>query len=156
MLREQSLIIMFIAAILFTGGCSHSLFILELSTDSQPIQMGPHTAAAPLDTLGIISGSSTHDFREETTYGAETDVIKEDINSTVYGALDDNPAHFIADSHIILEVEQGLSVFQMLIEAVFSSIFGDNNNEWIIYSREIIEFNGIVYKYTEQEKADEN
>ena len=68
--------------------CVSSWYTLQLETDSQPIQLGSHHLNVELDTLGIISGKSIHEFEEDTysesevSYEGEgTEKIKDNINT---------------------------------------------------------------------------
>jgi len=133
-------------------GCK-SWHSLKFETESQPIQFGPHLQSIKLDTLGIISGISTHDFEEDTYSESEhvsivfegKDEVRENINTTIYKALYDDPNHFIADGQIVVEVEHGMSLGSVFL-GMIASMITDEDPEVGTYSIESIYYNGIVYK----------
>ncbi len=132
---------------------------LNFETNAQPIQLGPHLLTSEIDTLGIISGISTHDFEEETyseskhtsiALGGKDD-IKENLNKTVYSALGDDPQHFIADGQIVIEVEHGMS-FGAVFFGIIASMITDEETDFGTFSTESIYYNGIVYKIKKPKK----
>ena len=134
---------------------------LKFETESQPVQFGPHLINIPLDTLGVISGISTHNYEEETQAGSEhfnitfqgNDEIKENINTTIYSALYDDPQHFIADGQIVVEVEYGISLGSVFL-GMIASMITDEEPDIGTYSVESIYYNGIVYKLKKQNGND--
>jgi len=94
MLKKSLFVYFFVSFILILQSCK-SWHSLKFETESQPIQFGPHLQSVKLDTLGIISGISTHDFEEDTYSESEhvsivfegKDEVKENINTTIYKAL---------------------------------------------------------------------
>jgi hypothetical protein len=126
---------------------------LKFETDGQPIQFGPHLLTSEVDTLGIVSGVSTHDFEKEThseskhtriTVGGKDD-IKENITTTIYTALGDDSQHFIADGQIVIEVEHGIS-FGAVFFGIIASMITDEETDFGTFSTESVSYNGIVYK----------
>jgi hypothetical protein len=142
-------------------GCT-SWHSLKFQTESQPIQFGPHLQTDKLDTLGVISGISTHDF-EEDTYSESPNVsivfegkdeVRANINTTIYKALYDDPNHFIADGQIVVEVEHGMSLGSVFM-AMIASIITDEDPDVGTYHIESIYYNGIVYKMKAKKLKDE-
>ncbi len=132
---------------------------LTFQTETQPIQFGPHLLSSEVDTLGIISGISTHDFEEETYSESEhtsisfggKDEIKENINTTIYSALQDDPLHFIANGQIVIEIEHGISIGAVL-SGIIASMITDEETDFGSFSTESISYNGIVYKINKLKK----
>ena len=158
---SKKIICLFIISSFFISGCT-SWHSLRFETESQPIQFGPHLQKTKLDTLGIISGISTHNYEEETYSEAEhvsivfegTDEVNENINTTVYRALYDDLDHFIADGQIIVEVEHGISWGAIFLSMLASKIT-DEESDVGSYDIESIYYNGIVYKIKSKKSADE-
>ena len=144
-----SIVVFFI----FISQSCKSWHTLKFESDTQPIQFGPHLLTSRIDTLGVISGISTHDFEEDTYSDSEhlsitfegKDEIKENINTTIYKALYDDPQHFIADGQIVVEVEHGMSLGSVFL-GMIASMITDEEPEIGTYSIESIYYNGIVYK----------
>ena len=136
----------------FLQSCA-SWYTLQFDTVQQPIQFGALQIETELDTLGLISGFSEHHF-EEGTYAESQhisivfdgkDEISENLNRTIYSALDDDPAHFIGDGEIIIEVEHGIS-FGAIFLGMIAGWITDEQAEYGSHSIESIDYNGVVYK----------
>ena len=144
--------------LLFSCTSWHSL---KFETEAQPVQFGPHLLKTPLDTLGVISGLSTHNVEEDTQAGNEhfnitfegKDEKKDNINTTIYSALYDDPQHFIADGQIVVEVEYGMSLGSVFL-GMFASMITDEEADVGTYSLESIYYNGIVYKIKNPDNKD--
>lgn len=137
--------------LLILGGCK-SWHTLEFETRAQPIQFGPHLTTAQLDTLGIISGFYKQHYEEEVYSESEhvgfgfegEDYVEESLSTSVYKALNDHPDHFIADGLIKVEVKRGITIWGVLKNFLASAITGAES-EGGTYSSEIIQFEGVVY-----------
>ncbi|MEX2603733.1 MAG: hypothetical protein WD361_06005 [Gracilimonas sp.] len=138
-------------------GCKnwHSL---QIDTENQPVQFGPHLTTSMFDSLGSVTGYTKYDFVEGS--GSETENLyigfsdreffEENLNETIYSALNDHPNHFIADGRAVVEVKYGVS-FGQVIAAIFTNLIAGPNSETEIgtYSEEHIYYNGMVYKINE-------
>ena len=151
-----------IAAFLLLAGCT-SWHSLKFETENQPIQFGPHLQNTTLDTLGVISGISKHDFEEDTYAESEhlsvvfegKDEVKENITTTIYKALYDDPQHFIADGQVIVEVEHGISMGTIFL-GMIAGFLTNEDPDVGTYSIESIYYNGIVYKIKTKQLKNEN
>ena len=161
MANKSYYICFFFSLIVITQSCK-SWHSLKFQTENQPIQFGPHLQTTKMDTLGIISGISTHDFEEDTYSESEhvsivfegKDEVRENINTTIYKALYDDPQHFIADGQIVVEVEHGMSLGSIFL-GMIASMITDEDPEVGTYSIESIYYNGIVYKLKNKKLRDE-
>lgn len=147
----------------FSQGCKnwHSL---QFETSNQPIQFGPHHSSSAMDSLGMVTGYTKYDFEEDTYSATENTVImfsgdeylEENLNETIYRALDDHPDHFIADGRIIAEVRYGVTLGAVLAAIFSGMILGpDSESEIGTYSEEHIYYNGMVYKISKTGGQDE-
>jgi hypothetical protein len=147
--------------LLYFQSCT-SWHSLKFETEKQPIQFGPHLQNTILDTLGVISGISRHNFEEDTFAESEhmsvvfkgKDEVKENITTTIYKALYDDPQHFIADGQVIVEVEHGISMGSIFL-GMIASFMTDDDPDVGTYSIESIYYNGIVYKINTKQLKDE-
>ncbi|WP_428236444.1 hypothetical protein [Gracilimonas sp.] len=147
--------------LLFTG-CK-TWHTLEYETSNQPIQMGSHSSTVPLDTLGVISGY--YRFHSEDAVYSEAEniavtlggdeYVEENITTTIYRSLDDNPDHFIADGVFRVEVEQGMTFWGFLRTVIAGAITGGESTGGE-FSTQTIRHSGVVYKITPNTNRDEN
>lgn len=147
--------------LLFTG-CK-TWHTLEYETDNQPIQIGSHSSSVPLDTLGVISGY--YRFHSEDAVYSEAEniavtlggdeYVEENITTTIYRSMDDNPDHFIADGVFQIEVEQGMTFWGFLKTVIAGAITGKESTGGE-FATQTIRHSGVVYKLKQNSVRDEN
>lgn len=153
---------LFIFICLLFQGCK-TWHTLEYETIDQPIQVGPHAAITNVDTLGVISGYYLFHSEDAVYSEAENigitlggdEYIEENITSTIYRSLDDNPDHFIADGVFQVEVEQGMTFWGFLRTVIASSITGEESTGGE-FATQTIRHSGVVYKLKSNSDRDEN
>ncbi len=147
---------------LLVQGCK-TWHTLEYESANQPIQIGPHLASNPVDTLGVISGyylfhSEDAVYSEAENIGVTLggdEYIEENITTTIYRSLDDNPGHFIADGVFQVEVEQGMTFWGFLRTMIASSITGEESTGGE-FSTQTIRHSGVVYKVNSNSDRNED
>lgn len=136
---------------------------LEYETNKQPIQLGPHHTALKVDTLGVVTGyyrlHSEDDVYSESdnvsvTLGGD-EYIEENISTTIYRSLDDNPDHFIADGVFRVEVEQGITFWGFMKTVIAGALTGGDSSGGE-FSTQTIRHSGVIYKIHPKEEKDEN
>jgi hypothetical protein len=162
MIKTSTLLITACLLFLLFQGCK-TWHTLEYQTANQPIQMGPHLSSEAPDTLGVISGYYL--FHSEGAVYSEAEniavtlggdeYVEENITTTIYRSLDDNPDHFIADGAFQVEVEQGMTFWGFLRTVIAGAITGGESTGGE-FSTQTIRHSGIVYKITPNTNRDEN
>jgi len=130
---------------------------LKLHPVSQPVYLGSQIDSSVADSVGIVSGLCVHEKEGETvsqsrnvsiSFGGK-DYTKENINSTISTALQDDPNRFIANGEMVIDIEHGMSVGAIL-SSILASIITDESSEIGFYTDESIYFRGTVYKLKNQ------
>jgi hypothetical protein len=136
---------------------------LQLQPVSQPIYLGPQitsfgeTDSSAIDSIGLISGICMHQKEKETVSQSENitialggkDYTKENINSSIKTALQDDPNRFIANGQMLVEIEYGISVGAVL-SFILAEIITNGESELGYYTNESIYFLGTVYRIKDQ------
>lgn len=159
-MHKKIFILSFCLAFMTLQSCV-SWHTLKFETKNQPVQFGPHLlSTTQIDTLGEISGISTHNSEEDTyskskhmsiTFEGKNE-ISENVNTTIYKALNDDPGHFIADGQIVIEVKYGISAGSVFL-GMLASMITNEDSDIGTYSTESIYYNGIVYKLKSGKKV---
>ncbi len=126
---------------------------LSIETEFQPVQLGPHLSSMSVDTLGIVSWYATRETEEDTysesrhfsVYFEGGEYYDDNLNSSVFAALDDDPDHFIADGYLVVEVSYGVTFGSLIKSWIASALTGEESNT-ASTSKESITQYGIVYK----------
>ena len=131
---------------------------LSIDTEYQPVQLGPHLSAMSVDTLGIVSWYSARETEEDTyseskhfsVYFEGGEYYDDNLNSSVFAALDDDPDHFIADGYMVIEVSYGITFGSFIKSWIASALTGEESNT-ASTSKESITQYGIVYSPVKEE-----
>ena len=131
---------------------------LKLHPVSQPVYLGSHIASTTADSVGTVSGLCAHEKEDETvsqsrnvtiSFGGK-DYTKENINSSIRAALQDDPNRFIANGEMVIDIEHGMS-FGAILSSILASIITDESSEIGYYTDESIYFRGTVYRLKNKE-----
>ena len=134
---------------------------LKLHPVSQPVYLGSQIDSSVADSVGIVSGLCVHEKEEETvsqsgnvtlSFGGK-DYTKENINSTIRAALQDDPNRFIANGQMVVDIEHGMSVGAIL-SSIFATIITNGDSDIGVYNNESIYFWGTVYKLKDQKNKE--
>jgi len=131
---------------------------LKLHPVSQPIYLGPQITSSEVDTVGIISGLCVHEKGEETVSQTRNvtisiggkDYTKENINSAISTALQNDPNRFIANGQMVIDIEHGISAGAIL-SSIVATIITSEDSDMGFYTNESIYFRGTVYRLKTQE-----
>jgi hypothetical protein len=115
-----------------------------------------------IDTLKSLEGFYIHEIEDETvSHGKHVSVhlggndeTKENITATIENALRDDPNRFIGNSHLVVEIEEGISI-GAVISSILVTIITKGSSDPGIYTKESIYFNGTLYRVNDQESQDE-
>ena len=126
---------------------------LKIHPVPQPILIGSQIDSLAADSVGIISGLCTHEKEGETvsqtrnvtiSFGGK-DYTKENINSSIRTALQDDPNRFIANGEMVVDIEHGISAGAIL-SSILATIITTEGSEMGFYTDESIYFQGTVYR----------
>ena len=156
----KTYLIIFTSLILILFSCNwHSL---KLQPVTQPVYLGSQIDSSAADSIGIISGLCAHEKEGETvsqsrnvtiSFGGK-DYTKENINSSITDALQDDPNRFIANGQMVIEIEHGISAGAIL-SSILATIITSEDSDMGFYTDESIYFRGIVYRLKNQKDQNE-
>jgi hypothetical protein len=122
-------------------------------TYNQPIQFGSVPEVLEVDTLGIVEGFVEYEF-EEDTYSANHhttisisggEYADDNLDSTIYRALDVHPANFIANAEVEVGVEYGIKPAAFIFGTLASMITGGEMSVGS-YTKKSFMYYGVVFK----------
>lgn len=158
MVSLKNTIFLLLVLILIGSTACKNWHTLSIETEFQPVQLGPHLTSASVDTLGIVSWYYSRETEDDTyaesehfsVYFEGGEYYDDNLNSTVFAALDDDPDHFIADGYMIVEVSYGITFGSFIKSWIASALTGEESNT-ASTSKESVTQYGIVYKPVSEE-----